>query len=123
MASSNRWVSFVTKLNRLTQEGRIRWKWIGEQPDLLSSNFQQYGPAYVARLDDATVRIYKEKIRRMTDVEEEYWDSTVVLEIRTDDGGTFIRVPKTPSLEDLYETVTYTESKVDEFLTKFLKEN
>ena len=59
----------------------------------------------------------------MTDVEEEYWDSTVVLEIRTDDGGTFIRVPKTPSLEDLYETVTYTESKVDEFLTKFLKEN
>lgn len=117
---TNRWVSFVTKLNRHTQEGRIRWKPAGEQPDLKSSDFQQYGPAYVAEVDDATVRIYREKIRRLSEGEEEYWQDGVRLEIKTSDLGEFIRIPKVAGLDDLYETVVYTANKLDEFVEKFL---
>jgi hypothetical protein len=120
MRKANKWVSFITKLNRQTQEDRIQWRLEGDQPDLLNSDFQQYGPAYVVHLDDATIRMYKEKIRQETAIEEEFWGDLVVLEIRTPEAGDFIRVPRTPGLEDLYESVAYKTGRVDEFVDKFL---
>ncbi len=124
MSSSNRWIAFITKLNRQTQEGRIRWKLIGEQPDLLNSDFQQYGPAYIAEADDdATVRMYKERTRRIADTDEEYWQDAVVLDIRTSDRGDFVRAPRTPGLDDLYEVVVYKANEVEGFLDRFLNKS
>ncbi len=120
MRSSDRWIAFLAKLNRQTQEGRIRWKLAGEQPDLPNSDFQQYGPAYIAEADDARVRIYKERTRRITDVDEEYWNDAVVLEIRTSDEGDFVRAPTMPGLDDLYEVVIYKANEVEGFLDRFL---
>jgi hypothetical protein len=124
MSSSNRWIAFITKLNRQTQEGRIQWKLIGEQPDLLNSDFQQYGPAYIAEADDdATVRMYKERTRRIADTDEEYWQDAVVLDIRTSDRGDFVRAPRTPGLDDLYEAVVYKANEVEGFLDRFLNKS
>jgi hypothetical protein len=122
MTRSNRWVSFITKLNEQTQAGKIRWRSGRDNQDLLASHFQQYGPVYSAELDDATVRIYKEKLKKMTLDEEEYWEDSVELDIKTADGPDFIRIRSVSGIEDLYETVAYKANKVDEFLNKFLSE-
>jgi hypothetical protein len=117
MASTNRWVSFVTKLNRQTHEDRIRWEFVGDQEDFTNSEYQRYGPAYVADVDDATVRIYTLKTWEDGD-----WHEAIILEIQTSDTGDFVRIPRVPSLHDLYESVTFKANKVDEFVERFLKE-
>jgi len=122
MARSHRWVSFITKLNDQTQVGKIRWRSARDDDDRLVSHFQQYGPIYSAELDNATVRIYREKFKKMTLDEEEYWDDSVVLDIKTSDGSDFIRIPRVAGIEDLYETVAYKANRVDEFVNKFLNE-
>jgi hypothetical protein len=123
MRSTNRWVSFVTKLNRQTQEDRIRWQFTGDQPDLTNSDVQIYGPAYVADVDDSTLRLYTLKTWRETPEGQNYWDEGVVLEIQTSEEGDFVRIPRVSGLEDLYESVTYKANKVEEFRERFLKED
>lgn len=119
MAKTNRWVSFIAKLNQLTQDGQVRWD-VQQQPDLLGSDFQQYGPAYVAQVDEATVRIYRIKIRSTTHDDEGYWNDAVNLEIKTSESADFIKIPRTPGIEDLYESVVYKTANVDQFLERFL---
>jgi len=99
------WVVFVIKLNRQTQEGRIRWKFVGDQPDFTHSDVQRYGPAYVADVDDATLRLYSVKVLRETPEEIAYWDEAVVLEVQTSDTDYFVRIPVVAGLDDLYESV------------------
>ena len=118
MRSANRWVSFVTKLNRQTQEGRIRWRFVGDQEDFATSDFQRYGPAYIAEIDDATVRIYSLKTLR----EENYWMEDIILEVQTSETGDLVRIPGVSGLEDLYESVKYKTNKIDEFVDRFLNE-
>lgn len=119
MAKTNRWVPFITKLNQLTQDDQVRWD-IKQQPDLVGSDLQQYGPAYVAQIDGATVRIYRAKIRALTQEEEEYWEDIANLEIKTSENSDFIKIPRTPGIEDLYESVVYKTNNVDQFLENFL---
>ncbi|SRR5437762_13365971 len=125
MPASSRWVTFITKLNRQTQAGKIKWKATNEQPDLLNSDFVQYGTIYVANLEtdirDATARIYREKRRLENEYEEEYWTDRVILDIRTSELEDFIRIPSKAGLDDLYETVAYSSSRVDDFVDTFLK--
>ena len=107
MPASSRWVTFITKLNRQTQAGKIKWKATNEQPDLLNSDFVQYGTIYVANLEtdirDATARIYREKRRLENEYEEEYWTDRVILDIRTSELEDFIRIPSKAGLDDLYD--------------------
>jgi hypothetical protein len=58
----------------------------------------------------------------MTLDEEEYWEDSVELEIKTADGPDFVRIPNVSGIEDPYETVAYKANRVDEFLNKFLSE-
>jgi hypothetical protein len=124
MAKSNKWIAFVTKINNLTQEGEIRWREArGEDvADLRDSDRQHYGTTYVASLDDATLRIYKETIKKLNWEEEEYWEDDVAVELLTPQGVEFVRIPPTPGQEDLYETIRYKANKVDDFLENFLKD-
>src|SRR3954463_11918134 len=122
MARSNKWVAFVAKLNEQTQEGKMRWRADRFGDDLLVSHFQRYGPVYSVEVGGATVRIYHERLRQMTLDEEEFWEDSVVMDIKTTTEGEFVRIPMVPGIEDLYETVAYKSNKVDEFLDRFLSE-
>jgi hypothetical protein len=92
------------------------------QAGLINTDLQQYGPAYLAEVAGATIRIYKEKIIRETEYEEKYWNERVVLEIRPEELGDFVRIPATSGLDDLYESVIFKTGKLDRFLDNFLKE-
>jgi DNA-binding beta-propeller fold protein YncE len=126
LSTSDRlWVSFVAKVNQDTRRGDIQWN-IEEQPTLHSSDVQQYGPVYVTNIGSGNeIRLYKENIRRIdADTEENFWQERVVLEMKPDPKGDYIRVPpKIPGVDDLYETVVYKTHRVEDFLSRFLKEN
>ena len=115
------WVSFVVALNRETQEGRLKWS-VEDQPDLRSSDVQRFGPVYITEAQRALIRLYKENIKNIGDeISEGFWDEDVVLEVKPYGDGDYIRVPRLPGLDDLYETVVYKTHNVEEFLRRFLE--
>lgn len=120
MTTPKKWTAFVTKLNRLTQDDQIEWESTSSQSDLRDSDYQQYGPAYVADVLGGVARIYIERTREMTANEEEYWNNQVVLEVRTRPGTAFTRIPTNAGLADLYEIVTLKVSGMSDFLDQFL---
>ena len=120
MARNSRWVSFVAKLNRETQEGKIRWR-VAPQSDLPPSGFQQYRPAYTAEFGEGIVRIFLEYVRETNEYRGEYWDESVAIEIKTSRDADFVRIPDTPGDWDLFETVSYKANDLDKFIEKFLK--
>jgi hypothetical protein len=106
--------------NRETQEGRLEWR-VEDQHDLLASDVQRFGPVYATEAQQARIRLYKERMKyEAGETYDGFWEETIVLEVKPHGGGDFIRIPRLPGLDDLYETVVYKTHQVEDFLKRFL---
>lgn len=113
---------FVAKLNRLTQEGQMRWK-LARAPASLTAGSSFKIPAFFqCDLLGKTVGIYEERYQDYsTETDEWYWASRLVLGLFDAEGNQVWDFPDgLAGLQDLWNAVRYRSADVDKYLDAVL---
>lgn len=109
----------VTKFIKDTRNKKLEW---GEDSDNLKLGAEEklIGKAYTASLNNRYLRIYKFKYKSYLDIDKFGWSESFWLEFVDIDGNSEWEFPSTNSIKDLYESVTYQASGVDESFNTYL---
>lgn len=104
--ADDKWIKVVSKLNALTQDGKLTWEGPIELPTVGNSRTL----AYVAKYKDRRIRVRK-------------WGSTDFrLAIVDQDNAVLYSIPQVPGISDLYDSIAYQKAGVKEFIDDLLKE-
>jgi hypothetical protein len=116
---------FVAKLNRLTQEGRLRWT-LARAPSSLTQGSDSSIPAFFqCELRGKTVGIYEERFQDWSvEAEVFFWRTRLVLALFDYAGNQVWEFPDGLSgLGDLWNAVRYRSADVDEYLDAVLADD
>ncbi len=126
MSGSETWVAAISKLLRLTQEGRLAWKSVS--PEFLPPD-EEAEFAYVTEHLGKRIRIYE--VRRKVPVRRGYatgvfenseWDRAVKLEFVDESDRPLYSPGYVEGLADLLDAVRYKTTNIDGFLEKLASE-
>jgi len=121
---TGRLVKFVAKLNRMTQEGRIKWELYNPPEDLTSGTSDKFPYFWGAKVDDQYLGLY---VRRFQDYgpenDEAYWTEQTVLAFCAADWTPVWEFPRTAGIHELRNSVERRYVEADSFIDKFLAEN
>ncbi len=125
MVEERRLVSVVSKLNRLTQEGKIQWE-RREPPDTLTSGTDSIiGVFYCTTYEGRNIGVYEERYQAFGDDYEERfcWSRHIGLAFFSEDWKKIWEFPLIPGKSELLEAVQYHAEDIDVALDEILKEN
>jgi len=124
----DKFVEAVTKLIKLTQEGKIEWR----SANLVRDDIKVES-VFTAEYKDRLLRIYKYvyKVEKPSPFyispnifsykkETPYWETSVTLEFIDRNGLSLWKFPYTNALYDLLQAVQYQVAGVDEFLDEII---
>lgn len=118
--SAQKWVSALSKINKLTQDGVLRWA-IQSPPSLMREGTDsKIDLVYVVTFKETNLRLYEVRYLAYDDYESSYWAKKPVLEVVDDLGRTLWTFPASRSIYDLFEAVQYQTAGVNQLLDKFL---
>lgn len=115
-------IKIITKLNRDTKEGNVKWESIYVKPSSLIGSEELMGNVYIAKVLEKKIRLYKYQTKSYHYYEEGTfeWVSQYRLEFIDHRGNPEWTFPGDPAIYDLYETVQYKTSDLDKFLDDYL---
>jgi hypothetical protein len=124
MSNDKRWVAFVAKLNRMTQEGSIGWK-MRTPPDALTSGTDDKIPMFFgAVLKDRNIAIYLQRYKTYDpDHDQLYWTERVVLAFCTSDWTPVWEFPPIAGIHELFDSVQRYVANVDSFIDDVLADD
>lgn len=126
----NRWLDAVTRLIKLTQQGRL--KWIAVTAPITAEFNERITPVFQTRYKDKTMRLYAIKTTVPQSLRHTYHalgyepsnsGNEVVLEFVNDEGLRIWKVPEVNALRDLLAAVQYQAAEVNNFLNDILNES
>lgn len=124
MSTDNEIIQVITKLNRLTQEGKIHWERM-EPPAYLTTGtdvkiLDFYGTEYKGR----NIGIYEERYQDYDDVFGHgiYWTDRLVLAFFSEKWGQEWEFPKSTGIYELLTSIKYEVADVDTFMDEILKD-
>ena len=113
----------IIKLNRDTASGKIKWNSIFNPDITLAHDGEIVGKIYRTPFRGKYFQIYKFKYKTYSEeFNEMYHTSDIKLEIVDNRGEQEWEFANDNILTDLYETVRYKSSNVDEMLNSFLND-
>ena len=113
----------IIKLNRDTKEGKIKWTVNREKPSSLSGSEILSDNVYTCKVLDKIFRLFKYQAKYYFEEGLYEWDDDYRLEFVDFWGKSEWTFPKDRAIYDLYETVRFKTSNVEEFIDKFLTED
>jgi len=125
----DKFVEAVTKLIKLTQEGKMKWRSVN-----LVRHDIKVESAFITKYKDRLMRLYKyvHKVEAPTPYvsgvfstykgEYPYWETSVTLEFIDSNELSLWKFPYTSALIDLLQAVQYQVAEVDEFLDDIMAE-
>jgi hypothetical protein len=118
-----RLVEFIAKLNRMTQEGRIKWQ-LYQPPEYLTSGTDDIYPFFWgAKVDDKKLGLYVQ--RHITSDFfriNKYWEEKTVLAFCQDDWTPVWEFPQIAGINELRSSVERQSVGVDSFIDRLLSE-
>ena len=111
----------VSKLINDTRSGILEWR----ESDVgfeLDAGEKIVGKAYFTELNNRFLRIYKYKYKSYLDIDKWSWGEGYKLEFTDINGNSEWKFPSANSIADLYDSVTYQISDVDNFLDDYLED-
>jgi hypothetical protein len=116
---------FVTKLNRLTQEGRLRWRLTKAPASLTRGSSNPIAAYFECDLMGKLVGIYEERYQDWSEETKEWhWSPRLVLGLFDGEGHQLWEFPdRLAGLNDLWNAVRYRSADVDEYLDSVLAED
>lgn len=111
----------IIKLNRLTKEDTVKWNISKIEPSSISGTEELNGLVYTATVLGRNFRLYKYLYRYYYDEDSYNWLEGYRLEFIDSNGNSEWAFPENDqTVEDLYDSVRFKTSKVDEFMDDFL---
>lgn len=133
---ASKWVDAITRLTKLTQEGKFEWTSARPGGVLVDDDSQQIESCFIGTYKNKKLRIYKKRFK----VEEPnrgmmsglmfdpfhrkypYWTAQVYLEVIDEYGQSVWTFPDVSALRDLFAAVKYQASGVRDLLEDLLNE-
>lgn len=116
----DKWTKAVAKLNRLTQEGSLRWE--QTDPPELRGTSDVVEIAYTTEFEGERLRIFSKRSKVALDEERYDWSESPVLQVVDARGRSRFEFPPSPGLYDLLDSVRYQTSGVGTLLDKLAGE-
>jgi len=120
---SGRLVKFVAKLNRMTQEGRMKWELYDPPAELISGTSDKFPFFWGAKVDDKNLGLY---VRRYLAYDPEPgapdWDEQTVLAFCANDWTPIWEFPRTAGIGELRDSIERRYVEADSFIDKILAE-
>ena len=124
MASKKDLSKVITKLNRLTQEGKITWDRIDPPKGLITGTDDHIINFYTASYKSKNIGLYEERYQDYApDYDTFYWTERTVLAFFSSDMVKAWAFPALAGVYELKESVEYQVSDVDVFVSEFLGDN
>jgi hypothetical protein len=112
----------ITKLNRDSKEGTIKWEINRNKPSSLSGSEFLLDNVYVCSVLDKNLRLYKYQAKHYFDEDTYEWLDHYRLEFIDKWGASEWTFPDDEATYHLYETVRFKTSDVEGFIDKFLSD-
>jgi hypothetical protein len=124
MLNSKQVLRLITRLNRLTQSGELKW---GKSASFGHKLVEQdvNSAIYSAKLENTTLIIYRSRVNSLYSQlfePEVVRTNQVVLEILDQDGDNVAEFIGTPGLNDLFDAVRQSTSQIERHLASLLAE-
>jgi len=125
MSTDKEIIQVITKLNRLTQEGKIQWKRMKPPANLITGTdvkiFDFYGTKYKGR----NIGLYEERYQGYDDdfFYGTYWTDRLVLAFFSENWGKEWEFPKSTGIYELLTSIKYEVADVDTFMDEILKDS
>jgi len=113
-------IALITKLNRDTKEGKLNWQISRVQP-VLSIPEVVLDNIYYTKVEQKLLRLYKYSTKYYFDEDSFEWTTGFRLEFVDNYWKSEWAFPEIAMLADLYETVRYKTSGIEDFLDKYLE--
>jgi hypothetical protein len=141
---TNKWIDAVTKLTKLTQEGKLEWSAGSSNRLVVDDDVQRIESVFLAEYSGKRLRLFKKRFKveqpspsafsafsisiyEYTGIGREkkypFWTSEIYLEIIDSNGHTLWTFPTVSALGDLLIAVKRQVSGVDDLLSKLAKDN
>ena len=127
-APADKSVQFIAKLVQLTQDKRLRWE---SAPRPNQSEEAPSAAAFTASIEGKNLRLYKVKREVVADFLSGMFGPrdaprrriiwTAILEILDEFGQATFTFERTTGLNDLYESASYSASRVDDLMDSVLR--
>jgi hypothetical protein len=112
----------IIKLNRDTKEGKIKWEVSHHVPSSVGGTERLIDNVYITSVSKKKMRLYKLESKFYYDEGLSEWSESYRLEFIDFNNKTEWEFPKDSSILDLYDTVRYKTSNVEDFFKDFLTE-
>lgn len=117
MDINKKYVSVVSKLNRLTQEGEIKWRRRDPPEELTKGTDEIVFNFYFAIYEERTICIYEERSKvYSSDIDSFYWDSRVILALFTELWEKEWEFPQVSGLNELFQSILHQVAEVSSFI-------
>lgn len=110
----------IVKLNRDTKEDKIKWEVTHTIPSSLAGTEKLIDNIYVAKVSTKKVRLYKYEYKHFYEEEIFFWLEAFRLEFIDLYEKTEWEFPRDNAVEDLYDSVRYKTSNVEDFFKDYL---
>ena len=110
----------IVKLNRDTKEDKIKWEVTHNIPSSLAGTEKLIDNIYVAKVSTKKVRLYKYEYKHFYEEETFFWLEAFRLEFIDFYEKAEWEFPKDNAVEDLYDSVRYKTSNVEDFFKDYL---
>lgn len=118
-------IQVITKLNRLTQEGKLEWSRTKPPDSLTTGTDEQIFEFYCTTYKDRNIALYEERYQAYDDeyFHRSYWTSRLVLAFFSDDWEKEWEFPRSAGIFELLKSVQYQVADVDTFIDEILKDS
>jgi hypothetical protein len=124
MDSNRKYVTAISKLNRLTQEGKIRWTRRSVPKGLTRGTEDYIDSFYSAKHKDKFLGVYELRYRTYdSESDSFFWTSQLVLALFTADWSKLWEFPPTSGTTELLRSIEYQVSGVEDFVDGLLSES
>lgn len=110
----------ITKLNRETKEGKLKWETIRNKPSSLSGSEVLIDNVYVCQVLEKKLRLYKYQSKYFIDEERYEWTDSYRLEFMDVYGNSEWTFPEDRGIYELYESVRFKASNIEKFMGDYL---
>jgi hypothetical protein len=110
----------ITKLNRETKEGTIKWDIIRNKPSSLSGSEVLIDNVYICKVLNKKLRLYKYQSKYFVDEERFEWTDSHRLEFMDGYGNSEWTFPADRGIYELYESVRFKASDIEQFIGDYL---
>lgn len=120
--TEDKWIQFVARLIRLTQERKLVWKQL-EPPHAVAAGSADVIPVFfVTEVKGKILALYERRFRYYFDEDDWAWSAKPVLSLLASDGSEVFEFPEKPVTRQLYEEVSRRVADVDSLIDEVLQE-